>query len=217
MLTPSHSHPLLTPLSHSHPPTSAERREKSAAKKEASAAATAEKRAASMASLKEKGVTHEVSFKVALTDMDIADFDDAKQEQFKGDVATKLEVDKGAVDVTASAGSVNVDVKVAVEDPDAASAVAKSAKAAKSDLVDESVFGPSKVSGVKAKSVDPAVEREKEEKRAAAKLKADAKAKEKAEKNAPSAFAAGAGGAGKAAAKAAKKVPMLLNPYLIPT
>ena len=53
-----------------------------------------------------------------------------------------------AVDLAASAGSVNVDVKVTVDDPAAASAVAASASAAKSGLVDESVFGPCEVSGV---------------------------------------------------------------------
>ena len=64
----------------------------------------------------------------------------------KGDVAAKLGVSPTAVDLKASAGSVNVDVKVTVDDPAAASAVA--ASAAKSGLVDESVFGPCEVSGV---------------------------------------------------------------------
>ena len=70
------------------------------------------------------------------------------QTEFKADVATKLDVEPVAVSITASAGSVNVDVKVTVADAEAASTVAASAEAAKTDLVDPDTFGPCEVSGV---------------------------------------------------------------------
>ena len=57
---------------------------------------------------------HIVSFKVGLPDMTMDAFDDEMQTSFKADVATKLNVEPDDVDIEASAGSVNVDVKVSV-------------------------------------------------------------------------------------------------------
>ena len=91
---------------------------------------------------------HIVSFKVGLPDMTMDAFNDEMQTSFIADVATKLEVEPDAVDIAASAGSVNVDVKVSVADAEAASTVAASAEAAKTDLVNPDTFGPCEVSGV---------------------------------------------------------------------
>ena len=92
-----------------------------------------------------------VSFGVTLSEMSIADFDSDKQIKFKADVAEKLNVLPNAVDLTLSAGSVVVAVKVTVDDPAAASAVTvavASATAAKSGLVDKETFGACEVSEV---------------------------------------------------------------------
>ena len=104
---------------------------------------------------------HTVKFSVGLTDMDIADFDEDKEAEFKKGVAAKLGVDPSEVIVTASAGSVNIEIAVSVASEEAASDLAEIAEAAKEDIVDTEVFGAFEVSEVEV--MEPVEEEEEEE------------------------------------------------------
>ena len=99
---------------------------------------------------------HVVAFKVGLSDMTMEQFNESKRANFRYEVALRLGVPMRAVQIEASAGSVNVDVTVKVADAASAQTLAATVEAAKGNIVDPVMFGPCEVSGIEVKVTEPA-------------------------------------------------------------
>ena len=91
---------------------------------------------------------HVLSFRVTLSDMDISSFNSKNRKIFKSDIGRKLGVPPAQVSLTAAAGSVRVDVSVEFADSESASAAEKVVGDSDAPLVNEDLFGPSRVSDV---------------------------------------------------------------------
>jgi len=99
---------------------------------------------------------HVVAFKVGLSDMTMEQFNESKRANFRYEIALRLGVPMRAVQIEASAGSVNVDVTVKVADAASAQTLAATAEGARVNIVDPVMFGPCEVSGIEVKVTEPA-------------------------------------------------------------